>query len=103
VTRKESSVVVVAVQVVPVLVGATLLLVGAVGATITQRRLEQEGRATVAPLFLAPFGVLIGAGAALIRGWDLLPSLLVGAVLVPLVGAIGRYVEVRRRRRADQR
>lgn len=93
----------VAAQVVPVLIGATLLLVGAVGATVTQRRLEHEGRATVAPLFLAPFGVLIGAGAALIRGWDLLASLLVGAVLVPLVGAIGRYVEVRRRRRTSQR
>lgn len=93
----------VAVQVVPVLIGATLLLIGAVGATVTQRRLEGEGRASVAPLFLAPFGVLMGAGAALIRGWDLLASLLVGAVLVPLVGAIGRYVEVRRRRRTSQR
>jgi len=96
-------VLVVAVQVVPVLVGASLLVIGAVGATVTQRRLEREGRATVAPLFLVPFGVLIGAGAALIREWDLLPSLLVGAVLVPLVGAVGRYVEVRRRRRASHR
>jgi hypothetical protein len=97
------AVLVVGVQVLPVLIGAALLVIGAVGATVTQRRLEQEGRATVAPLFLVPFGVLIGAGAALIRDWDLLPSLLVGAVLVPLVGAVGRYVEVRRRRRASQR
>jgi hypothetical protein len=96
------AVLVVGVQVLAVLIGAALLVIGAVGATVTQRRLEQEGRATVAPLFLVPFGVLIGAGAALIRDWDLLPSLLVGAVLVPLVGAVGRYVEVRRRRRAGQ-
>jgi hypothetical protein len=89
-------------QVVPVVSGAALLVLGAVGATVTQRRFEQEGRATVAPLFLVPFGVLIGAGAALIRGWDLLASLLVGAVLVPLVGAGGRYLEVRRRRRAGR-
>jgi hypothetical protein len=96
-------VLIVGVQVVPALLGVTLLVVGAVGATVTQRRLEGEGRATVAPLFLVPFGVLIGAGAALIRDWDLMPSLLVGAVLVPLVGAVGRYVEVRRRRRVDHR
>jgi hypothetical protein len=96
-------VLIVGVEVVPVLIGVALLAVGAVGATVVQRRLEQEGRATVAPLFLVPFGVLIGAGAALIRGWDLLPSLLVGAVLVPLVGVAGRYVELRRRRRASHR
>lgn len=91
------------VDVVPVLVGVVLLVLGAVGATVTQRRLEQEGRATVAPLYLVPFGVLLGAGAALIRGWDLVASLVVGAVLVPLVGALGRYVEVRRHRRASRR
>lgn len=88
------------VDVVSVLVGAALLLLGAVGATVTQRRLEAEGRASRAPLFLVPFGVLIGGGAALIRGWDLGISLLVGAVVVPLVGVVGRLVEVRRRRRA---
>jgi hypothetical protein len=91
------------VDVVPVLVGAVLLVLGAIGATVTQRRLEHEGRATVAPLYLVPFGVLLGAGAALIRGWDLVAALVVGAVLVPLVGALGRYVEVRRHRRASRR
>jgi hypothetical protein len=83
-----------------VVVGAALLVLGAVGATVTQRRLEGEGRATVAPLYLIPFGVLVGAGAALVRGWDLVSALVVGAVLVPLVGALGRYLEVRRHRRA---
>jgi NhaP-type Na+/H+ or K+/H+ antiporter len=84
-------------------VGILLVLVGAAGATSTQRWLEARGRATVAPLFLVPFGVLIGAGAAFARGFDLAASMLVGAVLVPLVGAAGRYLEVwrHRRRRGD--
>jgi uncharacterized membrane protein YhaH (DUF805 family) len=82
-----------------VVVGLLLVAVGAVGATVTQRRLEDAGRATVAPLFLVPFGVLLGAGAAIARGWDLPTAMLVGAVLVPLVGALGRYVEVQRHRR----
>jgi hypothetical protein len=83
-----------------VLLGVLLVAAGAVGASVTQRRLEEEGRATTAPLWLVPFGVLVGAGAALARGWDLGPSMLVGAVLIPLVGLVGRSFEVRRRRRA---
>jgi hypothetical protein len=90
------------VELLPVLGGGALVVLGAVGATVTQRRLEDEGRATVAPLHLIPFGVLIGAGAALIRGWDLVASLVVGAVLVPVVGALGRYVEVYRHRRRSR-
>ena len=82
------------------LTGVALVAVGAVAATITQRRLESEGRATTAPLWLLPFGVLIGAGAAIARGWNLPASMAVGAVLIPVVGAVGRYLEVRRRRRA---
>lgn len=83
-------------------VGVVLVGIGAVGATVAQRRLEEAGRATMAPLFLVPFGVLIGAGAAIARGWDLPIAMAVGAVLVPVVGAAGRIVEVRRgRRRGD--
>lgn len=85
------------------LVGVVLVAVGAAGATVTQRRLEQEGRAARVPLLLVPFGILIGAGAAIARGWDLTTAMVVGAVLVPLVGVLGRLVEVRRRRRAGQR
>lgn len=81
-----------------VLLGVVLVTFGAVGATMTQRRFDEEGRSTVAPWFLIPFGVLIGAGAALARGWDVVVSILVGAVLVPIVGVVGRLVEVRRGR-----
>lgn len=84
---------------VTIAIGAVLLVLGAVGATLTQRRLDAEGRSTTAPLWLIPFGVLIGAGAAMIRGWDLVAAIVVGAVLVPVVGALGRWVEVRRHRR----
>ena len=80
-------------------VGVVLVALGAGGATVTQRRLEAEGRATIAPLWLVPFGVLIGAGAAIARGWDLVAAMVVGAVAVPMVGAVGRYLEVKRHRR----
>jgi hypothetical protein len=91
------------VEIVPLVVGAALLLLGAVGATVTQRRLEAEGRARVVPLLLVPFGVLLGAGAAFVRGFDLVTAILVGAVVVPLVGLAGRLLEVRRHRRRSAR
>ncbi|MFA9430414.1 hypothetical protein [Egicoccus sp. AB-alg2] len=81
--------------------GLLLVALGATGATVTQRRFEQEGRSQRAPLWLVPFGVLVGAGAALVRGWDLGGSMLAGAILVPLVGAAGRLLEIRRRRRRE--
>lgn len=86
-------------QPVEIAVGAVLLLLGAVGATVSQRGMERRGRATLAPLGLVPFGILMGAGAAMIRGWDLWVSMAVGAVVVPVVGVIGRLFEVRRQRR----
>jgi uncharacterized membrane protein YhaH (DUF805 family) len=86
--------------VVPLVLGVLLVAIGAVGATVTQRRLDETGRSRWALLALVPFGVLIGAGAALVRGWDLTAALVVGAVLVPVVGAAGRWFEVRRARRA---
>ena len=85
-----------------IVVGALLVLVGATGATLTQRHLDATGRSRLALLALVPYGVLIGAGAALVRGWDLTAALVVGALLVPLVGAAGRLLEVRRARRAGQ-
>lgn len=84
---------------VVMVVGGALLVLGAVGATLTQRRLEAEGRAALAPLWLIPFGILVGAGAAMVRGWDLWASIIVGALLVPVVGVAGRLWEVRRARR----
>jgi hypothetical protein len=86
-------------QALPIVIGVLLVALGAVGATITQRRFEQEGRTVRSLPLLVPFGVLIGAGAALARGWDLVVSMLVGAVLVPVVGALGRLWEIRRGRR----
>ncbi len=82
-----------------VVAGVALLALGAVGATVTQRRLEADRRARWVPVALVPYGVLVGAGAALIRGWALPAAMAVGAVLVPLVGVAGRLVELRRRRR----
>ena len=83
--------------------GLGLVALGAVGATLTQRHLDQTGRSRWALVGLVPFGVLLGAGASLVRGWDLTASLVVGALLVPLVGAAGRLLEVRRARRAQGR
>lgn len=85
-----------------VVIGVLLVALGAVGATVTQRWLEDRGRARVAPLFLAPHGVLIGAGAAIARSWDLVPAMLAGAVLIPVVGALGRMWEVRRAARRSR-
>lgn len=84
-------------------IGILLVALGAVGATVVQRRLEDSGRATLAPLALVPFGVLIGAGAAVARGWDLLLAMVVGAVVVPVVGVVGRIIEVRRHRHRQRR
>jgi hypothetical protein len=89
-------------QVLPLVVGVALVALGAVGATVTQRRFEEEGRTVRALPLLVPFGVLVGAGAAIARGWDLVASMVVGAVLVPLVGAAGRLLEVRRGRARTQ-
>lgn len=88
---------------ISVVLGVALLALGAVGATVTQQGMQRRGRSTIAPLALVPFGVLIGAGAAMIRGWDLWISILVGAIVVPVVGAVGRMIEVRRARRQRHR
>jgi hypothetical protein len=74
-----------------IVLGLLLVVLGAWGAT---RSRPAEGvLRSLAPL--VPFGVLIGAGAAMARGEGLVPTIVAGALLVPLVGALGR---VRRRR-----
>ncbi|MFO7778614.1 MAG: hypothetical protein R6V28_09695 [Nitriliruptoraceae bacterium] len=85
---------------VPMVLGVLFVAIGAVGATVTQRRLDETRRSRFALLALVPFGVLLGAGAALVRGWDPTAAVVVGAVLLPIVGAAGRWFEVRRARRA---
>ncbi|MEX2324789.1 MAG: hypothetical protein WD576_03495 [Nitriliruptoraceae bacterium] len=79
-------------------VGVMLLLLGAVGATVTQRRLEASRRGRWVPLALIPHGILVGGGAALLRGWNVTTAMAFGAVVVPLVAVIGRLWEVRRTR-----
>lgn len=80
------------------LIGGTLLLLGASGAGMLHRR--QEGRPRpVSLLALAPFGVLIGSGAALIRGWDLGLSALAGALCVMVVALGGDVLAARKRAR----
>lgn len=86
----------------PAVVGAALLLLGATGAGLVQRR--QQGRpGPVSVLSLAPFGVLIGAGAALVRGWDLGLSAVAGALAVVVVALSGDVLAARRRARARRR
>lgn len=81
-----------------IVVGAILLLLGAVGASAATRSLEESGRVRWLPLALVPPGALIGAGAATLRGWNLWGTLVTGAVFVPLAG-MGMVVVQRRRTR----
>ena len=81
----------------PTALGLVLVLLGATGATLLGR---DAGRPTAVRLLrLAPFGVLVGAGAALVRGWDLGATALLGAVLVPAVAVAGDVIAARRRAR----
>lgn len=78
--------------------GVVLLVLGASGAQSVHRR--QRGRpGPVSVLSLAPFGVLVGAGAALVRGWDLGLSAIAGAIVVVVVALGGDVLEARRRAR----
>jgi hypothetical protein len=79
-------------------IGIALLLLGAFGASVVHRR--QHGRPVASGvLALAPFGILIGAGAALVRGWDLGLSAVAGAFVVLLVALGGDMWAARRRAR----
>jgi len=78
--------------------GVVLLLLGATGAGMVHRR--QQGRpGPVSVLALAPFGVLIGAGSALVRGWDVGLSAIAGALAVMVVALVGDVLAARRRAR----
>ena len=77
--------------------GLVLVALGATGATVLG---GGSGRPTPLRLLrLLPFGVLVGAGAALVRGWDLAATAGLGAVLVPLVAVAGGVLAARRRAR----
>lgn len=81
-----------------IVVGLLLALLGATGATAVARGFDTSAQPARVPLRLVPFGILIGGGAALVRGWDLGVGVLVGAVVIPVVATVFRLIEVRRRR-----
>lgn len=75
-----------------VAVGVVLALVGATAATVITRSADRRGPRLA--LMVAPMGLLIGAGAALARGWDLVASALLGMLVVGLLSLLSglRYV-----------
>ena len=84
-----------------VVVGVALALVGATAATVIARTMAPHGRGPRLAVAVAPTGLLIGAGAALVRGDALLPSALLGLAVVGLVGLVaGLRVRPPSRRRS---
>ena len=79
--------------------GVLLVAVGVAGAVWATRRLEQLGSSHLLPVAVAPTGVLIGGGAALVRNWDTFRSSVVGMVLLPIMTVVAQRLEQRRRRR----
>jgi hypothetical protein len=83
---------------VEVAVGVALVLLGAAGASAIARTLATRARGLRLALAVAPAGILIGTGAALARGWDLVASAVVGALLVGVLAfTTGLRVQPRRR------
>lgn len=78
--------------------GVALVVLGAVAASTIARSLSDRLRGPALAVAVAPTGILIGAGAALARDWDLVPSAAVGAVLVAVLALTsGLRVPSRRR------
>lgn len=68
-----------------VVIGVALVVLGAAGASAIARTMADRAHGLRLALAVAPAGVLIGTGAALARGWDLVASAVVGAVVVGLL------------------
>lgn len=68
-----------------VVVGVGLVLLGAAGASAIARTVATRRRGGWLAVAVAPAGILIGTGAALARGWDLVASAAVGAVVVAVL------------------
>lgn len=85
-----------------VAVGIVLLVLGAAGASVTTRTYEDAGRTALGVLAAVPSGILIGAGAALVRGWDLVGSMIAGGLVVLLVGAGKQVLDARRHARSGR-
>ena len=77
--------------------GVLLVAVGVAGAVWATRRLERTDSSRLLPVAVAPTGVLIGGGAALVRDWDTLRSSLGGMVLLPVMTLVAQWLERRRR------
>lgn len=86
---------------IDVVVGVVLIVLGVAGATATARTLEGTPRASVLPFAVAPMGVCIGAGAALLRGWNLVGTAIAAAIVLPLV-VVGRQLVRNRGRRREE-
>ena len=84
-----------------VAVGVALVVLGAVAASTIARSPSDRLRGPVLAVAVAPTGILIGAGAALVRGWDPVASAGVGAVLVGLL-ALATGLRLRPRRRGPR-
>lgn len=82
-------------------IGIALLLLGVLGANAVQRFGQERGIGWWNPILTAPMGLLIGAGAALIRGWDLVPTMLAGLIVLPAATIVARLIQTRRERRRD--
>lgn len=85
-----------------VAIGVALVVLGALGASAAARSAEERGRAVWVPLVVAPMGLLVGAGAALVRDGDLVGSMVAGLVLFALVAAVAQVVRRRRGARSDR-
>jgi hypothetical protein len=81
---------------VEVAIGLVLVILGVAGAAAAQRTAEEHGLGWRTPLLVAPMGLLIGAGAALARGWHLAGTMLAGLVALPLVTIGAQLVRERR-------
>ncbi|MBW3661573.1 MAG: hypothetical protein KY469_00615 [Actinobacteria bacterium] len=70
--------------------GVVLLLIGATLAAVVVPRLRGGPRARLIPFVLLDAGALVGAGAALVRDYDLLRTTIIGALLFPVLGLVMR-------------
>ncbi|MEX0868787.1 MAG: hypothetical protein WD011_03865, partial [Nitriliruptoraceae bacterium] len=78
------------------LAGVAFLALGATAATVTHRRLDPSASLGRVALAIAPHGVVIGGGAALVRGWDLVVAMIAGGLAVPLVAVVSTWWRQRR-------
>lgn len=69
-------------------IGVVLLLLGASAATVLHRTYARRLDLRLTILTFACAGALIGFGAALARGYALMPTTVAAAVLVPIVAVL---------------